>query len=368
MEHLFFFKEETVEVGQECHGFCASCKQDTPHTVVTRFEREIRSVQCLICSSTHAYRPPRGEAEDDVLEPISIRRRQTSKKVPWTAALKEFWPVEIRPYSPREDYQVNDVVDHPIFGEGYVSQLVSDTKLELIFQDGERILAYNRPDLPAPTGKVNKRRPVFPRPELPLVAEKGSSAKGRGKNGARSKGRNEGRLTTRGRPRVRSEEADVADSVAEQLESTKRTVAKNIAVTKAIAKRRAATATGAASRNPKGAKQAKAAKKKATKKKATKKKATKKKATKKKATKKKATKKKAAKKKATKKKATKKKATKKKAAKKKATKKKATKKKATKKKAAKKKAAKKKAAKKKAAKKKATKKKAAKKKARGRRR
>jgi hypothetical protein len=118
----------------------------------------------VVCSSTHAFRAPRGDVDDEVLEPISVRRRQEVRTIPWAAVFEEFGPVPVKPYSPRNTYNPNDVIDHPVFGEGYVSHLVSDTKLEAVFKDGPRMLAFKRVDLPPATVEPKKNRPKLPRP------------------------------------------------------------------------------------------------------------------------------------------------------------------------------------------------------------
>ena len=55
------FDDEADDVGQEIEAFCARCKTDTPHTVVSRYDEEIRRVRCNTCDDVHAFRRPRGE-------------------------------------------------------------------------------------------------------------------------------------------------------------------------------------------------------------------------------------------------------------------------------------------------------------------
>lgn len=148
MEYMIF-KESPFEVGGETDAFCASCKADTQHTIVTVFEGEVRSVQCAVCGATHAYRPPRGDVDDEVPEPIAVRRRQSLRKRPWGEVMAEPSAVRAGNYAPADTYREGDIFRHSSFGLGYVSEVVSETKFEGTFEDGPRILVHNRPDLAA---------------------------------------------------------------------------------------------------------------------------------------------------------------------------------------------------------------------------
>jgi chemotaxis protein histidine kinase CheA len=144
----YIFEDDLFEVGAEVDAYCTRCKTDTPHTVLTKYEDEIRSVLCTTCNTSHAYRPPRGDTEEEIPEPISVRRRQALQKLSWSAAMEQVDTSASLPYSPRECYIEGQVLEHPTFGVGYVSEVLSDTKLEAIFEDGNRLLVHNRVDLP----------------------------------------------------------------------------------------------------------------------------------------------------------------------------------------------------------------------------
>ncbi len=146
----YIFDVEGFEVGSEIEAYCTTCKTDALHAVVTLFEGDVRSVQCTICHSTHAYRPPRGEPDDDVPVPISVRRRHALPEPSWAEAMSQVDPSAATPYALSEVYEEGQVIAHPVFGLGYVSLLVSGTKMEAVFEEGKRMLVYNRPDLAVP--------------------------------------------------------------------------------------------------------------------------------------------------------------------------------------------------------------------------
>jgi hypothetical protein len=157
----FIFEEDIFEVGAEIDAYCSRCKIDTPHTVLTKYEEEIRSVLCTTCNTTHAYRPPRGESEEEAPEPVAVRRRQSSHKLSWADATKHVDATSLRFYSPKESYSAGETVDHPTFGLGYISDVLNDMKLEAVFKDGPRILVHNRKDLPDHLWKKRRSAPAI---------------------------------------------------------------------------------------------------------------------------------------------------------------------------------------------------------------
>ncbi len=142
------FEDEVDEVGSDVEAYCPKCKGDTTHVVISKYEDEIRRVQCNPCGDVHSYRKPRGDAEDDVPEPIAARKRALLKKLTWQEFFDKHKDKDGKAYEFREHYKDNQIVSHPKFGKGFVSEVVSDSKVELTFQDGRRILVHNRKDIP----------------------------------------------------------------------------------------------------------------------------------------------------------------------------------------------------------------------------
>jgi hypothetical protein len=144
----FMFEDEVDEVGSDVEAYCPKCKADTTHVVISKYEDEIRRVQCNPCGDVHSYRKPRGEVEDDVPEPIAAKKRAMMKKPTWEEFFNKHPDREGKPYEFRENYSENIVVTHPKFGRGFVSEIMSDSKVEITFKDGRRVLVHNRRDMP----------------------------------------------------------------------------------------------------------------------------------------------------------------------------------------------------------------------------
>src|SRR6266545_2522400 len=174
------FDDDQDEVGSEIEAYCPSprCKADTNHTVISMYEDEIRRVQCQVCGDVHAYRKPRGDVVEAATEEVAaaVARRKLTRKPGWEEAMNQVTEQELascRPYSIRDTYEEMDVVSHPKFGTGFVTELLPDNKVEITFKDERRVLVHNRSDLatkmpdlaemPAPRDvKKRKRRKKGP--------------------------------------------------------------------------------------------------------------------------------------------------------------------------------------------------------------
>ena len=144
----FMFEDEVDEVGSDVEAYCPKCKGDTTHVVISKYEDEIRRVQCNPCGDVHSFRKPRGDVEDDVPEPIAAKKRAMMKKLTFEEFFAKHSDKNAKPYEFREHYHENVIVTHPKFGKGFVSEILSDSKAEVTFKDSRRVLVHNRKDMP----------------------------------------------------------------------------------------------------------------------------------------------------------------------------------------------------------------------------
>jgi len=140
------FDDEADDGGQEIDSFCARCKTDTPHTVVSRYDEEIRRVRCNTCDDVHAFRRPRGEDGEEPAEQ-PVRKKLTKAKPTWEQMISKR-KSSPRSWGPDEVFCELDVIAHAVFGIGFVSELIGQNKIEVTFQNDKRILIHNRRLLP----------------------------------------------------------------------------------------------------------------------------------------------------------------------------------------------------------------------------
>jgi hypothetical protein len=158
----FIFDDDVDEVGAETEAHCPKCKADTTHVVVSKYEDEIRRVQCNPCGDVHAYRKPRGE-EEEAPEPGPVSKKKQKAKPTYEQIMAKQKNKPPRPYAIGEFFKENEVLSHPKFGVGYVSENIGDDKIEVSFQTDKRVLIHNRKNLTLP----------FLRPLTPTKEKKG---------------------------------------------------------------------------------------------------------------------------------------------------------------------------------------------------
>src|SRR5688500_17438754 len=149
------FDEDADEVGGEIEAYCPSprCKADTTHTIISMYEDEVRRVQCVVCGDVHAYRKPRGDSAEvgETVAPEQPTRVKRSLKPNWEDSMSRVSDTDLmncRPYSISDTYEEGDIVSHPVFDIGIVTELLPDNKVEITFMEQPpRILVHNRGDL-----------------------------------------------------------------------------------------------------------------------------------------------------------------------------------------------------------------------------
>ena len=206
----FMFEDEVDEVGSDVEAYCPKCKGDTTHVVISKYEDEIRRVQCNPCGDVHSFRKPRGDVEDDVPEPIAAKKRALMKKPTFDEFFAKHSDKNAKPYEFREHYHENVIVTHPKFGKGFVSEIMSDSKVEVTFKDARRVLVHNRRDMPGlPLAAEGDGRPTPP--ATPAKAAKVARRARRRDQGRERRERREGRGARQGvgRPRRRAPTAGV---------------------------------------------------------------------------------------------------------------------------------------------------------------
>lgn len=170
----FIFDDDAEDVGAEVEAHCPKCRADTTHVVVSKYEDEIRKVQCNSCSDVHAYRKPKGEDEEETA-PAASKKKQKAKPTYEQALAK--WKKPPRNYAINEYFKELEVVQHPKFGVGVVTDNIGEDKIEVTFKEDKRVLIHNRKNLSLPF--LRPLNPPAAKGQKAAAAEKGKAAKGK---------------------------------------------------------------------------------------------------------------------------------------------------------------------------------------------
>lgn len=131
--------------GDEIDSRCTKCKGTTNHMIIAMVGDEIAKVQCNSCGSRHNYRPPAPTKGNTVVigrnQATSAAKTPKQKKASRSREiLPPLDPAAAIPYTMNCELAVNDIVDHTTFGLGLVTATTLPNKIEILFNEGKKIL------------------------------------------------------------------------------------------------------------------------------------------------------------------------------------------------------------------------------------
>ena len=133
-----------IEIGQDVDSYCTKCMMDLYHTVVAKVDGKIKRVKCNTCGGQHNYRPPKGET--DGTKRIQKMRNVSQPKVTltpekeWEAAILDKDISNPLTYNPKNFLDINDIINHKLFGIGIVISERANNKVMVQFRSGLKVL------------------------------------------------------------------------------------------------------------------------------------------------------------------------------------------------------------------------------------
>jgi hypothetical protein len=115
------------------------------HTVIAMVGEKPAKVKCNTCKGEHKYRPLPGPTSltGSVVKKKATRPpREKKVVVSFEDALAAHKRTPV-PYSLKRRFVVDDVVDHPTFGRGFVNAVRID-KIDVTFSAEPRVLVHGR--------------------------------------------------------------------------------------------------------------------------------------------------------------------------------------------------------------------------------
>ena len=139
-----------AKAGDEIDAWCTKCRLDLLHRVVAAVASVPKRVECKTCHSQHNYRAPKGAAggASSASKAHATKKPRASTKrsavTDWQQAVAGKERSSFSPYSIGGRFTPQQLISHKKFGDGVVMALVEDQKINVLFQDGPRILIHNR--------------------------------------------------------------------------------------------------------------------------------------------------------------------------------------------------------------------------------
>jgi hypothetical protein len=136
-----------VKVGGEVDAYCTKCELALAHTVHAVVGGQPVKVECNTCHGVHRYRlPPGAKPVKTVGDRPAAARSMVEKKttVSFDDLLRKRDLASAARYSPKTTYKVDQVIEHPTFGLGFVSAVRDAQKIEVTFRGDVKVLVHGR--------------------------------------------------------------------------------------------------------------------------------------------------------------------------------------------------------------------------------
>ncbi|MGC3999038.1 MAG: hypothetical protein QM767_16985 [Anaeromyxobacter sp.] len=134
-----------LKVGGEVDAFCTRCELKLAHTIHAMVSGRPVKVECNTCHSVHRFRDPLPRSAGS--KAAGPRAERPAREKASVTAFEDLLATRTRPaqpYSPKARFAVDDVVDHPVFGRGFVSAVKDAGKVEITFRSDVKILVHGR--------------------------------------------------------------------------------------------------------------------------------------------------------------------------------------------------------------------------------
>ena len=139
------------KAGDEVDSKCTKCKMVLAHVIVAMVGDAIARVKCNTCGGEHAYRPPPSASEATAKKRRAERKSSNIERIGTRASASDYEVLmkgkdagTAQPYKPTMVLNRDDVITHPKFGVGLVTEIKEGQKAHVAFPDGGRILVYGR--------------------------------------------------------------------------------------------------------------------------------------------------------------------------------------------------------------------------------
>jgi hypothetical protein len=143
-----------LTAGSEIDAWCTKCRMNLAHRIVALVDGRPKRVVCMTCGSEHNYREPkdetRGQARGSRARTSKGTRTRVTAAAAQEAQRRQEWQTRVtnepsesfRPYSTADTFALGELVLHRKFGAGYVSEVLPEGKLSVMFESGPKTLIH----------------------------------------------------------------------------------------------------------------------------------------------------------------------------------------------------------------------------------
>jgi hypothetical protein len=140
---------KSLSAGSEIDSWCTRCRLDLLHRIIALSQGRPARVVCQTCGSQHNYRAPRTSAKAHQIASRSAKERpsrgpraESMRVADWEARVHGQGTEAFTRSSIDKSFKAGQLVLHKKFGEGYVTEVLEDRKVSVMFRDGPRRLSH----------------------------------------------------------------------------------------------------------------------------------------------------------------------------------------------------------------------------------
>jgi hypothetical protein len=138
-----------IKAGSDIDAYCSKCDLDLAHVIIAMVGDRVVRVQCKTCRSPHAYRGKqsvdgRTKSASKKAAPGGSARASAARASDFDRAMQGKDLSRALRYKPATTFAPGDVIDHASFRFGVVVKLLSDSKIEVLFETGAKTLVHAR--------------------------------------------------------------------------------------------------------------------------------------------------------------------------------------------------------------------------------
>ena len=132
-------------VAKSFFTLCKKCGADRYHRVLAHTTTTSAKIECEICKSKRTYSFPKTSTTSKTKKPstCTVSARRVSHADEYNTLLAKRSEEKGLAFSIRTKYELNQKIDHPKFGPGFVKAVLID-RMDVMFQDELKTLIHNK--------------------------------------------------------------------------------------------------------------------------------------------------------------------------------------------------------------------------------
>jgi hypothetical protein len=135
-------------VAKSFHTFCKKCDADRYHRVLAHTSATSAKIECEICKSKKTYSLPKAgssvaKKSTNGTKKVGVRKSANSHADEFNALMLNRGAEKGLPFSIKTKFQMDQKIDHPKFGPGFVKTVQPD-RIDVMFEEELKTLMHNK--------------------------------------------------------------------------------------------------------------------------------------------------------------------------------------------------------------------------------